>query len=465
MSRRLIIVGGGPGGYVTAIRGAQLGAEVELVESDSLGGTCLNVGCIPTKAILHTADLYDAVKNGASIGLLTDNVRVDWKTVMDRKAVVVKKLVGGVDGLLRANKVKVHHGKGVLLDEKTVNLSNGESLHGDAMILATGSEPVKLKFPGADLPGVIDSTQALSLEKIPESMIIIGGGVIGVELAAAFSAFGCKVTIVEMLPEILPPIDKEITAQVKQQMTKKGIKIMTGARLTAVAEKDSRLCAKIAIGEKMEELSAEFVLVAVGRKARTENIGLEKLGIETERGKIKVDNHFRTNVEGIYAIGDCNGKMMLAHAASSQGVAAVEYIMGYPGMYNDRTVPSCIYTQPEISAVGLTEEQVKAQGLAYKVGRFSLAGNGKAIIECNGIGMIKIIAGEKYGEILGVHMFGPRTTDMIAEAALAIRLEATVDEFVTTVHAHPTVSEAVAEAALAVNGRSIHWPPERKKSR
>lgn len=464
MSKRLIIVGGGPGGYVAAIRGAQLGAQVDLVENDSLGGTCLNVGCIPTKAILHTAELYEKVKNGAGIGLLADNVRVDWPAVMSRKAAVVRQLVGGVGGLLKANKVTVHNAKGTLLDAKTVELSTGKRLNGDAIILATGSEPAKLNFPGADLPGVINSTEALSLDKLPGSMIIIGGGVIGVEFAAAFNAFGCEVTVVEMLPEILPPVDVEITGLVKRYMTQKGIQFMNGARLTEVAKKGDLLCAKVVIGEKMKELSAELVLIAVGRRAMMENIGLERVGLETERGKIKVDDHFRTNIEGIYAIGDCNGKTMLAHAASSQGVAAVEHAMGYPGIYNGHTVPSCIYTQPEISSVGLTEEQVKAKNIDYKVGRFSLNGNGKSIIECGGVGMIKILAGAKYGEILGVHMFGPRVTDMIAEAAVAIRLEATVEELVSTVHAHPTVSEAVGEAALAVNGLSIHWPPQLRKS-
>lgn len=463
MSKRLIIVGGGPGGYVAAIRGAQMGAQVHLVESGSLGGTCLNVGCIPTKVILHTAELYETVRAGAGAGLIVENVRVDWKSVMTRKLSVVRQLVSGIEGLLKANKVTVHQGKGTLLNAGTVSLSTGEKLNGDAIILATGSEPAKLNFPGADLPGVIDSTAALSLEKIPESMIIVGGGVIGIEFAAAYSAFGSKVTVVEMLPEILPPVDGEIAAQVKQEMLQRGIRFMNKAQLKEVVKKDGLLCARVLLGEKIEELSADLVLIAVGRRARTENVGLEQIGIKTERGKIKVDNNFRTNVENIYAVGDCNGKMMLAHAASAQGLAAVEHTMGFAGIYNGHTVPSCIYTQPEISGVGLTEEQVKAKGVAYKVGRFPLAGNGKAIIECGGKGMIKIIAGAKYGEILGVHMFGPRVTDMIAEAALAIRLEATVEEIVSTVHAHPTISEAVDEAALAADGMSIHWPPPTKK--
>jgi len=461
MSKRLIIVGGGPGGYVAAIRAAQLGAEVHLVESDRLGGTCLNVGCIPTKAILHTAELYEAVKNGAGIGLLADNIRIDWPAVMKRKQQVVRRLIGGVDGLLKANNVTVHKGKAVLRDAHTVEVTGAttEKVSGDAIILATGSEPVKLNFPGADLPGVIDSTAALALDKIPTSIVIIGGGVIGVEFAAMFSAFGTMVTVVEMLPEILPPIDVEIAVQVRQELTKHGVKFLTGARLTEVAQQNNGLSAQVIIDGNTQNILGEVVLVAVGRRPCSTGIGLETVGIATERGKIKVDGHFMTNVPGIYAVGDCNGVLMLAHAASAQGAAAVEHALGHEAYYAANTVPSCIYTSPEVGGVGLTEEQVKAKGLAYNVGRFPLAGNGKAMIECGGTGMVKIIAGAKYGEILGVHIFGPRATDMIAEAALAIRLEATVDELISTIHAHPKVSEAVGEAAMAVTGNAIHWPP------
>lgn len=463
--KKIIVMGGGPGGYVAAIRAAQLGAEVHLVESEKLGGTCLNVGCIPTKAILHTAELYQEVMNSASIGLLADNIRVDWPAVLKRKQQVVRRLVGGVDGLLKANKVTVHKGKGTLADSRIVQIDGEETakINGDAIIIATGSEPVRLKFPGADLPGVIDSTAALSLEKIPQSIVIIGGGVIGVEFAALFSAFGAKVTVVEMLPQILPPIDGEIAVQVRQELTKHGVQFLTEARLTEVARQGEELCAKAEINGVIQEVPGELVLVAVGRRPRTEGIGLEALGIAAERGKIKVDANFMTNVPGVYAIGDCNGILMLAHAASAQGHAAAEHAMGHEAVYAANTVPSCIYTSPEVGGVGMTEEQVKAKGIDYNVGRFPLAGNGKAMIECGGTGMIKIIAGAKYGEILGVHIFGPRATDMIAEAALAIRLEATVEELISTIHAHPTVSEAVGEAAMAVTGNAIHWPPGVKR--
>ncbi|MBP1765273.1 MAG: dihydrolipoamide dehydrogenase [Firmicutes bacterium] len=459
--KKVIIMGGGPGGYVAAIRAAQLGAEVHLVESEKIGGTCLNVGCIPTKAVLHTAELYQAVTKGAGLGLLADNIRVDWPMVMRRKQQVVRRLVGGVDGLLKANKVTVHKGKGVLLDPHTVEVQGAETekISGDIILLATGSESVKLNFPGADFPAVIDSAAALSLDKVPKSMMIVGGGVIGVEFAAMFSAFGAKVTVVEMLPQILPPIDGEIAGLVRKELTQLGVQFFTDARLTEVAAQDGELCAKVVIDGVTQALPGEFVLVAVGRRARTAGIGLETVGIATERGKIKVDANFMTNVPGVYAVGDCNGIMMLAHAASAQGIAAVEHALGHEAVYAANTIPSCIYTSPEVGGVGMTEEQAKAAGMEYHVGRFPLAGNGKAMIECGGTGMVKIIAGAQYGEILGVHIFGPRATDMIAEAALAIRMEATVNEIISTIHAHPTVSEAMGEAALAVTGQAIHWPP------
>ncbi len=459
--KRIIVVGGGPGGYVAAIRAAQLGAEVHIVEVEAMGGTCLNVGCIPTKALLHTAELYSQLQHGKSIGLKADKVSIDWPALQSRKHAVVNKLVKGVESLLKANKVIIHRGSAVLKDIKTVEISGTEPklITADAIILAVGSEPVQIPFPGADLTGVIDSTGALSLPKVPESMVIIGGGVIGVEFADLYSSLGCKVTVVELLPEVLPAVDVEIAGLLKQQLAKRGVSFMTGAKLTAVRHSVSGLTASITVDNKTVEIGAEYVLVAVGRKPRTAKIGLEELGVKMERGKVMVDKNFSTNIPGLYAIGDCNGQIMLAHAASAQGIAAAEHIMGHAAAYFANTIPSCIYTSPEVAGVGLTEEQVKQNEMEYKFGKFSLGGNGKSIIENGGIGLIKIIAGKKYGEILGVHMIGPRVTDMIAEAALAIRLEATVDELISTIHAHPTVSEAVGEAALAVEEMAIHWPP------
>ena len=463
MSKRLIIVGGGPGGYVAAIRAAQLGAEVHLIEKESLGGVCLNVGCIPTKAMLHVAETYQAVLKGKNIGIDVDNARVNWPAVMNYKEGVVSRLVKGVEGLLKANGVTVHRGHAVLKSPGTVDV-NGIEIEADTIILAVGSEPSRPNFAGSDLPGIVDSTAVLSLEKIPDSMIILGGGVIGVEFAAMYSNFGSSVTIVEMLPRILPGVDTEIAELFHAELVRHGMTVLTGARLTEVKQQGSQLRALIEVDGYQKEVTADKLLVAVGRQPRTSGLGLEQVGVAVERGRIVVDELFMTSIPTIYAIGDCSSPMMLAHVASAQGIAAVEHALGHNPVYCGHIIPACIYTSPEIASVGLTEEQARTKGLNIKIGVFPLAGNGKAIIESDGTGMIKIVAGSKHGEILGVHIWGPRATDLIAEAAIAMRLEATVDELVTTIHAHPTIGEAMPEAALAADGLAIHWPPVLKKA-
>ena len=465
MAKKVIVVGGGPGGYVAAIRAAQLGAETHLVEKENLGGTCLNVGCIPTKALLHTAELYHAVKHGERIGLVGESVGIDWKALMNRKNSVVRRLVGGVAGLLKANGVTVHKGTGQLISGEEVQIQGDKpaTLRADAIILSTGSVPVKLNFPGADLPGVVDSTGVLSLDKLPASIAIIGGGVIGVEFAALYAALGSQVTVIELLPEILPGIDSELAANLKQSLSKKGVRFLNGAKLEAVSKTATGLSAHVALGNETKEIDAEIVLVAVGRRAYTEGAGLEAAGVKLERGKVVVDDHYRTNLPKVYAIGDCNGITMLAHAASHQGIAAAEHALGHAAAGHGKPiVPACVYTHPELAAVGLTEDKIKELGIAYKRGVFPLAGNGKSMIDEGEGGFVKILAGAKYGEILGVHMVGPRATEIIGEATLAMRLEATVDELVSTIHAHPTVSESLGEAALAVDNLAIHWPPGMK---
>ena len=465
MAKKVIVVGGGPGGYVAAIRAAQLGAETHLVEKENLGGTCLNVGCIPTKALLHTAELYHAVKHGERIGLVGDSVQIDWKALMNRKNSVVRRLVGGVAGLLKANGVTVHKGTGQLISGEEVQIQGDKpaTLRADAIILSTGSVPVKLNFPGADLPGVVDSTGVLSLDKLPASIAIIGGGVIGVEFAALYAALGSQVTVIELLPEILPGIDSELAANLKQSLCKNGVRFLNGAKLEAVSKTATGLSAHVALGNETKEIDAEIVLVAVGRRAYTEGAGLAAAGVNLERGKVVVDDHYRTNLPKVYAIGDCNGITMLAHAASHQGIAAAEHALGHAAAGHGKPiVPACVYTHPELAAVGLTEDKIKEMDIAYKRGVFPLAGNGKSMIDEGEGGFVKILAGAKYGEILGVHMVGPRATEIIGEATLAMRLEATVDELVSTIHAHPTVSESLGEAALAVDNLAIHWPPGMK---
>jgi dihydrolipoamide dehydrogenase len=461
MTKRITIIGGGPGGYVAAIRAAQLGAEVHVAEGEYFGGTCLNVGCIPTKALLHVAETYQAMLHGKTMGLNVESVRVDWPAVMKYKQTVASRLVKGVEGLLKANGVTLHRGHAHVKDARTVEI-NGSAIESDAILLATGSEPARLTFPGADVPGVIDSTSALRLEKLPSSMVVLGGGVVGVEFAALYNAFGCTVTIVEILPHILPGIDGEIAQEVRKEISRNGVTVLTAARLLEVKERGSQLVITVEADGQQKDITAEFVLVSVGRRPRTGGMGLEAVGVRMDRGRIIVDNNFVTNIPGMYAVGDCSSAVMLAHVSSAQGVAAVEHALGHTSAYYGHIIPACIYISPEVACVGLTEEQARAQGLAYKTGVFQLAGNGKAIIESNGTGMIKIVAGAVHGEILGVHIFGPRATDIITEAALAMRLEATVDELISTIHAHPTVGEAMVEAALAVEGNAIHWPPEKK---
>ena len=462
MSKKVVVVGGGPGGYVAAIRAAQLGAEVQLVENTYIGGTCLNVGCIPTKALLHTAQGYQNALDRSG-GLLAENVRVNWAAMMEHKGVVVRRLVQGTAGLLRSNGVKVYNGTAVLSSTHSVQVDGKETLEADVIVLATGSEPAKIPFPGANLEGVIDSTGALSLSQCPKSILILGGGVIGVEFAYLYRSLGAEVTVVEMLPEILPHIDSEISEILRKELEHQGVKVMTGTKMLSAEKNGENLSVKVSTDGKEKTLDCEKLLVAVGRRPKTANLGLESVGVATERGAIVTDEHFQTNINGIYAIGDCNAKTMLAHAASAQGVAAIEYALTGRGYYNGNVIPSCIYTQPEVGCVGMTETQAKAGGFSCQVGRFSLSGNGKSLIEGGESGLVKIVADINTHQILGAHMIGPRVTEIVGELALAINCELTVEDVLDTIHAHPTITEAVHEAAHAVFGNAIHWPPKKKR--
>lgn len=460
--KTIAVIGGGPGGYVAAIRAAQLGADVHIFEKERFGGTCLNVGCIPTKVLIHTAESYRSLALEAKHGLIVEKARVDWTALTRHKQAIVDRLVQGVGALLKANGVTVHTGKAVLKQGKNVGMEGKESIRADAVILATGSLPVTIPFSGYDLPDVMDSTAALSLAELPESIVIMGGGVIGVEFAYLFNALGVNVTVVEMLPRILPPVDGEISALLHKELEAQGITFLTSARIESAYKGSGKLTVTVDSKGK-RTLSCDKLLVAVGRKPNTVGMGLEDAGICLERGAVVVNEQFRANVDGIYAIGDCNAKIMLAHAASAQGIAAVEHALGHGGEYHGNTVPSCIYTFPEVAGVGMTEEQAKAEGIEYTVGRVPLGAIGKALIEgCEG-GLVKVIVGKKYGEILGVHMLGSRATDMIAEAALAIGSELTVDDIAATIHPHPTMSEALMEASHDALGGAIHWPPKRRK--
>ena len=452
-SNTVLVVGGGPGGYVAAFRAAQLGAKVTLIEKDKLGGTCLNRGCMPTKAMLHTSEIFEAATHSAEIGIIGADVQVDWEKVQAFRASVVEKLTSGVRALCKANKVKVVTGEAKFTGPKTVAVGS-DSYSADKVIIAAGSYPI---IPG--IPGVkeyaIDSTAALSLDHIPESMLIIGGGVIGLELGSVYMRYGARVTVIELQPKLLPGMDGELTALLQAKLEGQGMEILTSTAVTKVEKTEKGLTVRCDNGRVFE---VEQVLAAVGRGPATEGLGLEKTGVKVEKGFIQTDEKMETCVPGVYAIGDCTGKLMLAHGAMAMGETAAENAMGGNRSFYPEESPSCAYVGPEFAGVGYTEERAKELGIAYKVGRFPTSGNGRSLVAGHTDGMIKIIAGEKYGEILGVHILAPSATELIEEAALAIKLEATLEEFTQTIHCHPTVAEAVRECALAVDKKAIHIP-------
>ena len=460
----VIVIGGGPGGYVAAIRAAQLGAKVTLIEKQYLGGTCLNVGCIPTKCLLHSAELVEDIKNqGKDIGVEVDGVKVNFQQVIAHKNEISKKLTGGVAGLLKMNKVKKIDGEATFVGEKKLSVKKAdgttEEMTADAIIVATGSINSQPPIPGLkENPNCIDSTGALSLEKLPKTMVVIGGGVIGLELACAYAGFGTKITVVEAMDHMLPMLDGDLTKIGVAHMKKMGMEFNLECPVQSVEE--SPVGAKVVCKNKAGEtvsFEAEKVLVAIGRKANTASLNLEVGKIDNDRGRIIVNDKMETNVPGVYAIGDCVlGHAQLAHTASAMGEVAAENIMGQEAHYDEKTNPTCVYIEPEAASVGLTEEQCKAQGLEYKVGKFPMSANGKALILNGGEGIVKIIAGKEFGEILGMHIIGPRATDLICEGALAIEGEMTLDEIIATIHSHPTVTETMREAALQAEKRAIH---------
>jgi len=462
-AQKVIVIGGGPGGYVAAIRAAQLGAEVTLIEMNKIGGTCLNVGCIPTKALLHSAELYAAEKNGARVGIVAENVSIDWPQVQANRIAISGQLTSGVAGLLAANGVEVIEGRAEFTGAKTlcVYAADGgtQEMTADRIIIATGSSPSMPPIPGlAENKNCIDSTGALTLEQLPTSMVIIGGGVIGIELACTYALFGTKVTVVEMMPRLMPVMDYELTRMAQKIMEDTGIEFLLETQVLGFGA--SSVGAKVLIKNKSgaeSSLEAEKVLVAVGRRSNVTTLNLETAGIATERGHVVTNDYLETNVPGVYAIGDCVGRIMLAHTASTMGEIAAENALGGHTAYDERVCPSCVYMVPEFAYVGLNEEEAKDKGLNYKVGKFPLAANGKSLIMEETRGWIKILADAKTEKILGVHILGARATDIIAEAAIAMKMNATVKDVIDTIHAHPTVAEAMKEAALAVENRAIHF--------
>jgi dihydrolipoamide dehydrogenase len=460
--KRVVVLGGGPGGYVAAIRAAQMGGRVTLVEKDAMGGTCLNRGCVPTKFLIHATDILWQANHAQEMGLSFGDATIDLARMMKRKEAIVDRLRSGVDYLMKKNRIEVVRGTGSLLGQGRVAVGGTQpkALDADRVIIATGSQPASIPVKGAGEKGVMNSNEVLSLTQYPASMTIIGGGVVGVEFAQILNRLGTRVTIVEMMPRILPGEDEEISSLLRDLMRKEGIEVYVNARVTAMRNggpgKTSVLFGDGA-GEK--EVSSERVLVAVGRKPYVEGLGVEKLGMAlTKEGRVAVDDHMETNVKGIYAIGDVLGRSMLAHVAMAEGICAAENAMGRARRMDYTVVPRCVYSSPEVAGVGLTEAEAKVRHGDGNVitGRFPFVGNSKGVITDETSGMVKIVAESRYRQVLGLQMIGPHATELIAEAGLAIRLEATMEEIASTIHAHPTLSEAIAEASLEGVGRGLH---------
>ena len=454
----VVVIGGGPAGYVAAIKAAQVGGKVAIVEKSELGGTCLNRGCIPTKAYLHNAEIIEGVKHAAGRGIMIENPNftVDMDKVLGMKSKVVKKLVGGVGALLKSNGVDVFKGVGTITKDKNV-LVNGEKLvETDKIIFAGGSKVSRINIPGMDSKLVMTSDDILELNEVPETLAVIGGGVVGVELGQAFSTFGSKVTVVEMMDRIVPGMDAEVSNTLRTALEKKGMTIMTSTKLQEIVEKDGKLHIKL---EGKEDLVVDRALLSIGRVPDLEGIG--EVEFELERGRIKVDEFMETSVKGIYAPGDINGTKMLAHAAFRMGeVAAENAVNGNHHVAKLDLTPAAIYTMPEVAMVGLTEEQAREK-YDISVGKFSFAANGRAIASDEDFGFIKVIADKKYGEILGVHIIGPAAAEIINEASSIMEMEITVEEMLKTIHGHPTYSEVMYEAFADVLGLAVHAPKKK----
>ncbi|MBP1307088.1 MULTISPECIES: dihydrolipoyl dehydrogenase [unclassified Paenibacillus] len=463
------ILGGGTGGYVAAIRAAQLGKEVVIIEKDKLGGTCLHRGCIPSKALLRSAEVYATIKESAQYGIETSGAQLVFPKVQERKEAVVEQLHQGVQFLMRKNKITVLSGKGRVIGPSifspksgavAVELEDGEmeTIVPAHLIIATGSRPRVLSGLEPDGEFILSSDEALTMEELPASLIIVGGGVIGVEWASMLNDFGVEVTVVEAANRLIPTEDEDVSREMQRLLTKRGVKVLTGSQVLAktYGKDEEGVQIDVQKGEETETLSATKLLISVGRQANVENIGLENTDIRVERGFISVNEHLQTNEPHIYAIGDCIGGLQLAHAASHEGLQAVHHLAGedFHSVPN-HLIPRCIYTRPEAASVGLTEQEARERGHQVKTGKFPFQAIGKSLVYGSRDGFVKVVADEKTNDILGVHMIGTHVTDLISEAALAQLLDATPWEVGQLIHPHPTLSEILGEAMLAVDGQAI----------
>ena len=455
----VVVIGAGPGGYVAAIRAAQLGLSTAVIEDDNVGGVCLNWGCIPSKSLLRNAEVLELVKNAGEYGISVGDVTFDYGLAIDRSRQVVRRLTGGVGSLLRKNGVEHISGRGILQSANTIAIDGADrAFSADNIMVATGARARHI--PGIPVDGetVLTSREAIVLREVPERVVIVGGGAIGVEFADIYHSYDAEVMIIEMLPRLVPLEDEEISQQLERVFRHRGIGFKTGAMVGGVAVSEGTAAVTVTDADgSVSEIECDKVLVAIGVQGNTEDIGLEVAGVNTERGYITVDDEMRTNVPGIFAIGDVTGKLPLAHVASAQGVIAAEVIAGMNPMPLDYSLmPRATYCRPQIASFGLTEQQATDAGYSFKVGRFPMAASGKALAMGEPNGMVKLVVDSEVGELLGAHIIGPEATELLGEVGLSRLLEGTTTELGWLVHPHPTISETIKEAALAVEGEAIH---------
>ncbi|MCA0359761.1 MAG: dihydrolipoyl dehydrogenase [Armatimonadetes bacterium] len=461
----LIVIGAGPGGYVAAIRAAQLGAKVICVEKEYLGGTCLNWGCIPSKAMIASVERMQDAKHGADLGVVIDGtISMDFKKMMERKEKIVQTQRGGVGYLFKKNKIEHVEGFAKFVDAHTIEVEkdgNKKTLRAKNFVLAMGSSVIHIPVPGLDgrrAEGVWTSDDAVTADHVPGRMLILGGGAVGVEFSYVFSGVGSEVTLVEMMPTLIPMFDEELGKELGKQLGRNGVKVKTGAALEKCEKVAGGWKCTVKTGNQVEEIEVDVVLLGVGRKANTDGMNLEGIGVKLHRRGVEViDDTLQTHVPNIYAIGDVTGRIQLAHVASHEGIIAVHNILeGKAEKAQYKAVPNCVYTVPEVASVGLTEEQAKTQGYDVKIGKATFRPNGKAMAAGHQDGFVKVVVDAKYGEILGLHMIGSHVTDMIHEGVAALNLEATLDSMIMSIHAHPTMAEVVLEAYEDAHGLAIH---------